>query len=319
MTRTFPLLSIAELRQRPKPESLLGPYIPGRALVVPYGPSGHGKSFLALDWGLSIASGCAWFNHPVKQGPVVYVAAEDAENLSSRVDSWLEARHELEPEQFAAIPEAANLTRAVDVDRLIATIAARWPTPALVIIDTLAQSMVGAEENSTKDMGLVVDATKRIRDELPGAATLVVHHSGRNGEHERGSTALYAAANVVLRVARDEADGAIVIENPKQKNAREAEPLKLQLTEVGESCVLTPFEDVAVIAGARRLALETLSSTFGSEPVSATKWLKATTIPERTFYRIKNALVQGGFVTEERRGKRSVYLLADRGQTSLLP
>ena len=41
--------------------------------AILYGPPGAGKSFVALDFALSVASGRAWHGHEVRQGPVLYV------------------------------------------------------------------------------------------------------------------------------------------------------------------------------------------------------------------------------------------------------
>ena len=42
--------------------------------AVIYGPSGEGKTFVALDWALSVATGRSWQGKQTKQGPVVYIA-----------------------------------------------------------------------------------------------------------------------------------------------------------------------------------------------------------------------------------------------------
>ena len=41
-----------------------------------YGPTGIGKTFLALDWAMSICSGQPWFGQEVRKGQVLYVLAE---------------------------------------------------------------------------------------------------------------------------------------------------------------------------------------------------------------------------------------------------
>jgi hypothetical protein len=47
---------------------------------------------------------------------------------------------------------------------------------------------------------------------------MVVHHTGKTGETERGSSALRAAADSMIRVSRD---GAVVtVRNDKQKDPK---------------------------------------------------------------------------------------------------
>jgi RecA-family ATPase len=48
----------------------------------------------------------------------------------------------------------------------------------LVVIDTLARCMVGADENSARDMGEAIDALDRLR-RAAGSCVLPVHHMGK--------------------------------------------------------------------------------------------------------------------------------------------
>src|SRR4051812_37793236 len=72
----FTLISVGELLELPPPEWLIEGVIESSALGVLYGPPGCGKSFAALDWALSVATGKAWHGREVRQGAVVYVAGE---------------------------------------------------------------------------------------------------------------------------------------------------------------------------------------------------------------------------------------------------
>ncbi len=59
-TDRFRLYSIEELEELPDPDWLIDGIMPEGALVELYGPHGVGKSFLALDWALSLAAGIQW-------------------------------------------------------------------------------------------------------------------------------------------------------------------------------------------------------------------------------------------------------------------
>ena len=59
---------------------------------------------------------------------------------------------------FAIVPKVVNLLDELDVERLFATLdslVATHGNPVLVIVDTLARSMVGGDANSAQDMGRV--------------------------------------------------------------------------------------------------------------------------------------------------------------------
>src|SRR4029079_9871616 len=66
--RRLRLLTDEELDDLPKPEWLVDGALPARSLILLFGDTGVGKSFLALDWAASIATGTAWHGRPVKQG-----------------------------------------------------------------------------------------------------------------------------------------------------------------------------------------------------------------------------------------------------------
>lgn len=55
------------------------------AVSMLYGPSNTGKSFLALDIAYHVAKGVPWGGRRVRQGNVLYVAAEGGSGFNNRV------------------------------------------------------------------------------------------------------------------------------------------------------------------------------------------------------------------------------------------
>ena len=55
------------------------------AVSMLYGPSNTGKSFLALDIAHHVAKGAPWGGRRVRQGNVLYVAAEGGSGFNNRV------------------------------------------------------------------------------------------------------------------------------------------------------------------------------------------------------------------------------------------
>ena len=72
----FRPLTLKEMADLPPPEWLIEGLVPQDGLVVLYGEPRAGKSFVALDWGLSVATGVPWLGHEVRSGEVVYIYAE---------------------------------------------------------------------------------------------------------------------------------------------------------------------------------------------------------------------------------------------------
>jgi hypothetical protein len=54
-----------------------------------FAPSGAGKSFIALDWALSIASGVPWLGRATLQAPALYMVGEGNYGTQNRISAWL--------------------------------------------------------------------------------------------------------------------------------------------------------------------------------------------------------------------------------------
>lgn len=231
----FATLDISGLCALPPVEWLLGGVITTDGFAVLYGPPGSLKSFLALAWALHIASGTDWLDKPVRQCGVLYVAGEGVRGMGRRVRAWM--RHNnLEGVDlpFRLLPTSVNLTDAAQVAKLIRTAkaaaAAEGCEIGLVIIDTVARAIPGADENSAQDMGRFVAAVEQVKAEN-GGAILGVHHSGKDVERgARGSSAMLGAVDTMVSVKRNEERLTVTIE--KQKDDDEGPPIRLKTLQI---------------------------------------------------------------------------------------
>jgi hypothetical protein len=233
---TFPLLSYGDLLDLPEPTWLVAGIIPA-GLAVLYGAPGAYKSFVALDWALCVATGRPWHGHAVEGGHVVYVAAEGAGGLARRVGAWAE-HHGVGGDDLGRIhflAEAVNLLDDVQVERTKKTLATLPEPPALLVVDTAARSMVGGDENSARDLGLFIAAI----DGQRVGTRLVVHHAGKTGGDERGSSALRGAADVMARVDRKEQSPRVELSCDKPPKDGEAwATITLDARQVARSLVM---------------------------------------------------------------------------------
>ena len=150
------LLTRRQLAALPKPEPLIEDTLDRRTVVVLAGHYGTFKSFIALDWSCCIATGRMWQRRHVQTGRTLYVAAEGAYGMDNRVSAWEYGwRRQVPDDGLVVYPNPVNLTRADQVAELC-EIAAGYD---LVTLDTVARCAVGADENSARDMGLIVDAS----------------------------------------------------------------------------------------------------------------------------------------------------------------
>lgn len=200
-TRRFQVLSVPELLQRPRAEWLIRGVLPRTGIAMVYGDSGSGKSFFVLDLAAAIARGLDWRGHKVQNPhPVVYVCAEGEADFRDRVQAYC-AYNALQDFPIGVVPDAPNLLIKDDVRDLVSAVKA-FGSVSMIVVDTLAQTVPGANENSGEDMGRALAHCKAL-GRVTGALVLLVHHSGKDSaKGARGWSGLRAAVDAELEVAR---------------------------------------------------------------------------------------------------------------------
>jgi hypothetical protein len=199
--RRFEVIPVAEFAQGTRPSWIVKGVLPCAELIVLYGASRSGKSFIALDLAGAIARGIPWRGRRVKQGRVVYVAAEGAGGFMNRVNAYAIANNlDLDSLDLGVVKAAPNLMVKDDALELSKEILMGGPV-SLVIFDTLAQMMPGANENAGEDVGKALQHCKGIH-RATGAPVMLVHHSGKDSaKGARGWSGLQAAADAELEVS----------------------------------------------------------------------------------------------------------------------
>lgn len=239
---SYRVLSYKDVQTLPDPEYLVDniiPIGPGGSLGVLFGKPGTAKSFVALDLAHSIATGFPWHGHNVQKGAIVYVAAEGALGFKYRTRAWAKAHAYVNLPNCHYVFDNVNLTDLRQVDDLLETIVDELPeTPVLVVVDTLARSMGGKDENETKDMGEAIMGAQRLQ--TLGCSVLLVHHIGHSEDQTRprGNSALVGATDYMIRTERE---GRLVrIVSARSKDSDEFAPVTLEMASVGGSVVLRP-------------------------------------------------------------------------------
>jgi hypothetical protein len=299
------LLTTADLKNIPRPTPLLDGLLYMDSLAMLYGPSGGGKSFVAVDIAMTVGSTKQWWNScAVSNGLVLYVVAEGASGISMRTEAW-EKRHE-DDANVLWHPQAINVFEPLWASALAQVVAEL--RPVLVIIDTYARSTLGLEENATKDTGIVVAHLDMIRT-AAGCCVLVVHHSGKNIEAgARGNSALKGAMDTEIELLGD--DARMALRNTKQKNAPEMLPLWLKLDGEAESAVVIPaLGDGDTVSETTLESLEALSKIEVPGGVSTSAWKAAAGFPDRTFYRHRKTLLDHKLVKNLGSEKQPKYVV----------
>lgn len=190
------LLGVDDMLVVPPRTYLVKGLLAAREMALLYGEPGCGKSFMALHLAYALAQGRKFFSRRVAATPVIYCGLEGETGVAKRVQAL--AREHGSAKGFHCIvqplPLADNAALADDMVTCVTTVGA-----GLVVIDTLARAMAGADETA-EGFGAMVKIFDRVRSET-NAAILIVHHAGKDkARGARGSNALLAAADLAIEV-----------------------------------------------------------------------------------------------------------------------
>lgn len=200
-----PWFDWTELGLIPPPEPMIVGVLDHRTMTVLAGKFGTYKTFLALDWAASLATGTPWAGHAVPEAvPVMYVAAEGVGSFDRRLGAWQAGHGGLERARgmLTVHHGPVDITKNEPAGALFRELKDRGCK--LLIVDTLSRCAPGLEENEASKVAAALERLFMIRDAL-GIAVLVLHHTGHQGLRARGSSVLEdnADASWVIRLNGD--------------------------------------------------------------------------------------------------------------------
>jgi hypothetical protein len=263
-----------------------------RSIGTIYGPSGVGKTSVAIGTGFQIAIGLDCYGRRVRRCPVLYCAYEGIGGARKRMAAAVRkygspgnyfARLVITPTLNKSREGLAGARQIIAAARQLAAIAGA--EVGLIIIDTKARATAGDDEDKAGDAAAYLERISLIARET-GAAVCTVHHTGKDAERGmRGSSALSAGddwrilinaeRNVIIDKSRDDEGGPWFSYNLKPMTLRidsEGDPVTACTVEVldedgplathgGKSKTKKPLRSVA------KRALAALGDLTGSEGV----------------------------------------------------
>lgn len=204
------------------------------------GPSQSGKSFLAIDMAMCIATGKPFFGRKIMTpGLVIYQAGEGGRGIKKRFRAW---RQHFGIKKGQRVP-VYILQSKVDIHsadgdtaKLIAEIQGierLYGVPAIALfVDTLQKAQGMADENSGRDMGTVMANVDRIAAAVPGCHVCLVHHMNAGGTKLRGHTSVYAGVDQVILVTKDPETRLRTAVLDKQKDEEDGAKILFELMQV---------------------------------------------------------------------------------------
>lgn len=194
--------------------------LPRSDLIGVHGESGAGKTFAVLDMLVRAALGdedmpSIWNGIEIyKPRRIAYIAAEDAFGVRMRLRAISKAFSvPLAKLPIAILDAAPNLMEPDEVKKIIRGMRAVGGKFDLVVLDTLSQTVPGANENSSEDMSKALLHARKIR-QLSGATVMLIGHAGKDiARGQRGWSGLKGAMDAQIEVTRD-------AKNPEQRQLR---------------------------------------------------------------------------------------------------
>ena len=215
------------------------------------------------------------------------------------------------------LPYAVNLLQP-DWSKGLAELAADLGV-VLVIIDTLARSMVGGDENKSGDMAQAIEAVDEIRRKS-GATSLLAHHTPKDGNTPRGHSALEGAVDSALLLERS--DATFTLSAAKQKDIPQVEPLIFELERQSGSCVPAlkwSHGTIDGIVGAELTLRDVIGTMAGTDGLPASRLLELAKMPRTSFFRALKNLEKRGVTRNVSTPGRPRWVLVEEESEPKVP
>lgn len=274
--KRFKLLTAAELHLLPRLQWVIHGVMPVSGCAAIFGPSGCGKSFLTLDLVAALAEGRDWFGHRVPHAlRVLCIVLEGEAGFRLRVAAWERENGRPFPESVRFMFEAFELASLGDTLALAAATELAGGVD-VIIIDTLNRAAPGADENTSSDMGRILEGVRDLQS-LTETLVVLVHHSGKDASKGmRGHSSLYAALDAAIEVSRTDDRRDWKVAKAKDGEDGQSHPFRLSVVDLGDdedgepitSCVVVSDDEPAVQrpklpkAGNQRIVYDALGPLF---------------------------------------------------------
>lgn len=202
----FDLTWFDEIEEGKPKETILKGWLGVGEFTTISGLPGTGKSVVTTDLACHIAAGMDWHGLPVKQGLVIYVAAE-RKKLTERRMMAFRKHHGVKDVPLLVVGGMLDFTRdEKDAEAIVKVIreAEEYTGEKCVwvIIDTLTRVFGSGDQNASKDMVKFVRSCDHILTETNAHVT-AIHHSAWSGERGKGAIDLDGAVDASFMVKKD--------------------------------------------------------------------------------------------------------------------
>ena len=204
-------------------------WLPEKALVMIYGASNAGKSFIVLDMLLTMSTGLgSWQGFRAKKANCLYLCGEGRAGLRGRVACWVQEHKGTTTGAFKVSKGPKRLNEQSDLEYACAQIDLSGMKPDVIVVDTLNRHFSG-NENDAEEMGGFIESCTSLQERYR-CTVIIIHHTGVSKDAEgraRGSSSLNAAIETAICVTNE--DGYLTLNQTKQRDIEKLPPLQVHL------------------------------------------------------------------------------------------
>ena len=175
-------------------EWIIDKIIPKESVTVIFGKGGIGKTWLALDMAKCIGSRVSFFGYMTKRTKVIFIDFENPLAVVSKRVKQLGGTSDSDDVRFWRANNPKLKPPKLDSENW--ELLKKLPKESVLIFDTL-RAAHNKNENSSEEIGLIMERLKELRD--MGFTVIILHHTPKNSDRiSKGSTVIVDLADHVL-------------------------------------------------------------------------------------------------------------------------
>lgn len=216
--RAYTVSALRRLQQRPW---VIDGVLRQGHLMMLYGGWSAGKTFVAIDMALSVAMGIPWTGRATRRSRVLFLSAEDREDVRTRVFAWAQVHgvSDAELDQWFRLEvKAVQIKYETERRRLVDHYAKEGFRPEFVVLDNFGVLADDVNESASgQHVAPWCQGAKRLGREWR-ASVVFLHHMTKDGKTYLGSIAFGNHIEASLEVERQDGTEEISIEADKHKH-----------------------------------------------------------------------------------------------------
>ena len=255
------LLRISDIRALPDPIELVEGMLVDRENVAIVSEPKAGKTFLAIEMALSLAAQIPVLGHYAvrRKGHVIYLSGEGHAGMKRRIMAWGKLRGNLSEAELDALPFHYNkgvpLTQEgiaeakAFIEEVKRKVAAEGGVVVLAVLDTMARSLGGLDENAASTAAEYLNLTEALRDGLDCTVLTLAHATNKEWAKRtgastdfRGSSGFSGGFDSVWTLDKDEGTRTVELKGKwfKEHDERPSVYFKLEPSHLGAVLKLVP-------------------------------------------------------------------------------